>query len=383
MKKVTTPRPRGRENRQLPATHPSISLWLVAIALVPFAACKMQPQACRPCPTCSTETAAGEPPSRGTGGEPSAVSGAAAMPSGSPTVAGCRVFPPDNPWNQDISNLPVDPELHVPKVTDHMSSGTSIHLDFGTTKDHYGIPITAGRAAPPAPLTFDEGWPDESDKLACPNGGGDFCYPIPLNARIEGGPGAKPGADRHVVFLATDGAPDHCVLYETYNTVPKPGGFLVKSAAIWKLDSNARRPRNWTSADAAGLPILPGLVRYEEVKAGEIRHAIRFTLERTANSYIDPATHAAGVNTDERPPLGVRVRLKASFDTSIFTGAAKVLVTAMKKYGMILADNGGDWFVSGDEHDGWGNMDDFIAQMKKVKGRDFEIVKTGKVIRQN
>ena len=307
---------------------------------------------------------------------------APADPQG-PPLGGCRVFPPDNPWNQDVSALPVDEALMASKVRDHMSLGTSIHVDWGTTKDHYGIPITVGRAAPPAPLFFHEdGWPDESDRLRCPGGKGDFCYPIPLGARIEGGPDAPRDSDRHVVFVATDGAPDHCVAYELYNAQRKGAGFEVQAAAIWKLDSNARRPEGWTSADAAGLPILPGLVRYDEVARGEITHAIRFTLQRTANAYIHPATHAAGTNTTERPPMGARMRLPASFDTSGFTGAARVIVTAMKRYGIILADNGSDWFVTGEEHDGWGDVDDLAAQMKRVKGRDFEFVKTGPVVRQ-
>ncbi len=301
-----------------------------------------------------------------------------------PPLGGCRVFPPDNPWNQDISKLPLDPELMSPSVIEHMSMGTSLHLDFGPSKKHYGIPITFGKAAAPAPLTFDEeGWPDESDKLPCPKDGGDFCYPIPLTAKIEGGAQAPADTDRHVLFVATDGAPDHCVLYETYSTFQEGTGFRVKSAAVWKLDSNALRPDGWTSADAAGMAILPGLVRLAEIRNGEINHAIRFTLGRTANSFIHPATHAAGVNTKERPPLGARLRLKASFDESKFTGPAKILVKAMKRYGLILADNGSDWYLSGEEHDGWGDMDDFMDQIGTIKGRDFEIVKTGKLIHQH
>lgn len=333
---------------------------------------------CPPCPACEGTPANG---AQAVTTAPAGSAGPVSM-AGSPMIAGCRIFPADNSWNQDISGLPVDEALNRPKVLDHMSLGTSIHLDFGTTKDHYGIPINAGKAAPPVELTFNEGYPEESDKLACPKGrGGEFCYPIPLGARIEGGPKAAADADRHLLFLATDGAPDHCVLYELYNTHQKGSGFTTQGSAIWKLDSNARRTEGWTSADAAGLPILPGLIRYDEIKAGEIKHAIRFTLARTSNSFIYPATHAAGIDTDERPPLGIRVRLKASFDTSKFRGAAKVVVTAMKKYGMILADNGSDWFISGEEHDGWVGMDDFIDQMKKVKGSRFEIVKTGRVIK--
>ncbi len=347
--------------------------------------CNKPSATCPPCPVCpgaSADTTAAAPSDSAATPEPM---NTAAIPATGPVpmIGGCRIFPANNPWNMDVSGLPLDPELNKDDLTEHLSMGTSIHLDFGTTKDHYGIPITVGKAAAPAVLAMDDGWPEESDKLACPKGkGGDFCYPIPLNARIEGGPKAEADEDRHIIFLATDGAPDHCTLYETYSSFRHKNGFKVKAAAIWKLDSNARRKDGFTSADAGGLPILPGLVRAEEVQKGEIKHAVRFTLQRTAAGFIYPATHASGVHTNKFPPLGMRVRLKASFDTSGFSGPAKVLVTAMKKYGMILADNGTDWYVSGEESDAWGNMDDFIGQMKKVKGRSFEIVKTGKIIKQ-
>lgn len=264
-----------------------------------------------------------------------------------------------------------------------MALGTGVHPDWGTMTDHYGIPITIGKAATPVPLTFSTSWgPGESDKLPCPGGAGDFCYPIPLDAHIEGGAGASAGSDRHVLFLADDGAPDHCILYELFNAQnPSGGGFRVASAAIWHLDSNALRPEGWTSADAAGLPILPGLVRFEEIQKGEIAHAIRFTMSSTRQAYIHPATHAAGAADPSRPPMGLRVRLKGSFDDSKFTGAAKIVTTAMKKYGLILADNGSNWFITGESNEGWaGEMDGLLSQLGKVKGSDFEIVKTGDVI---
>jgi hypothetical protein len=296
-------------------------------------------------------------------------------------VGPCRVFPPNNPWNQEVTDLPVDAELNVPYLRDQMSLDAPIHLDFGNAKDHYGIPVDHGRAAPVGAEFDADGWPNESDRPECPRGvSGDACYPVPLGARVEGGPDAAEDADRHVIFVDTRGAPDHCTLYELYNVRRRGRKLALKSASVWQLGSNARRREGWTSADAAGLPILPGLVRFDEVARGEIRHALRFTLSRTANAYIYPATHAAGLNTNRLPPMGLRLRLRKSFDESKLTGGALAIVRAMKRYGMILADNGSDWFVTGEEHDGWGNEEKFAAladPMKAVKGADFDIVKTG------
>ncbi len=277
---------------------------------------------------------------------------------------------------------PLDTEL-MASVMPGMAQGTGLHPDWGTATDGYGVPITVGKAAPPAPLRWNTTYgPLESDKLPCPTGGGEFCYPIPLDAKIEGGPGAKPNDDRHVVFLANDGAPDHCVLYELYNTQnPSGGGFTAASGAIWKLDSNALRTEGWTSADAAGLAVLPGLVRWEEIQRGEITHAIRFTMGRSRQAYIHPATHAAGDDSAALPPMGLRVRLRATFDDSAFVGPSKVVATAMKKYGLILADNGSDWFVTGESNDAWApEMEALLKSLRTVKGSDFEIVKTGAIV---
>jgi hypothetical protein len=294
--------------------------------------------------------------------------------------AGCRIFPSDNPWNRAVDKEPLDTEL-MASVMPGMALGTGMHPDWGTVTDNYGIPITVGKAAAPALITWSTTYGlTESDPLAC--GLGPFCYPIPLDAKIEGGPGAKTTSDRHVLFLATDGAPDHCVLYELYNTQnPSGSGFTAASGAIWKLDSNALRTEGWTSADAAGLAILPGLVRLEEIKRGEIPHALRFTMDASRQAYIHPATHAAGSADAALPPMGLRVRLKASFDDSAFTGPSKVLTTAMKKYGLILADNGSNWYVSGESDEGWApEMDALLANLGQVKGSDFEIVKTGAIV---
>jgi hypothetical protein len=259
-----------------------------------------------------------------------------------------------------------------------MATGTGLHPDWGTVTDNYGIPITVGNASAPAPITFHTDYgPKESDKLACPSGGGQFCYPIPLNAKTEG------GGDAHVLFLAKDGAPDHCVLYELFATKVQSGGFNTGSAAIWKLDSNALRPEGWTSADAAGLAILAGLVRREEIVRGEITHALRFTMDRTRNGYIHPATHSAGDDDATLPPMGLRVRLKSSFSEAGFSGPSLTIIKAMKKYGMILADNGSNWYVSGEQDEAWEpDMDKLVSQLAKVKGSAFEIVKTGNFIPQ-
>jgi hypothetical protein len=294
---------------------------------------------------------------------------------------GCRIFPNDNPWNADVSALPVDNDL-MTTVMPNMAQATGMHPDWGTETDNYGIPITIGAAAmTPAILTFHTTYgDDESDKLPCTQS--QWCYPIPLDAKIEGGTGASQGSDRHVLFLATDGAPNNCVLYELFNAYnPASGGFSVGSAAIWKLDSNALRTEGWTSADAAGLPVLPGLVRRDEVMKGEITHAIRFTMSQTRHAYTHPATHAAGSDDAGLPPMGLRVRLKASFAEAGITGPALVIIKAMKKYGLILADNGSNWYISGETSEAWApDIDALNENLGKVHGSDFEIVKTGNPI---
>lgn len=294
---------------------------------------------------------------------------------------GCRIFPNDNPWNTDISMLPVDSDL-MTSVMPSMAQGTGVHPDWGTETDNYGIPITIGKAAsPPANITFHTSYgDDESEQIPCNTG--NWCYPIPLDAKIEGGTGASTGSDRHVLFLATDNAPNNCVLYELFNAHnPASGGYSVGSAAVFKLDTNALRTDGWTSADAAGLPVMAGLVRRDEIVKGEITHALRFTMDATRHAYMHPATHAAGSDDASLPPMGLRVRLKSSFSETGITGPALVIVKAMKKYGMILADNGSDWYVSGETSEAWGpDMDDLLTHLGKVTGSDFEIVKNGEAI---
>ncbi len=297
-------------------------------------------------------------------------------------IGGCQIFPADNPWNQDVSGLALNAKGATYLGTMH--TGTKLHPDWGdyaAQKDYYGIPFTSGTGAALVVMKFNQS-PDESDQNACPSGGGQFCYPIPLTAPIEGGPGASSGDDRHVLYIDTAGGPNNCTLYELYNAQNVTGsGWTAGNGAIFHLGSNSLRPDGWTSADAAGLPILPGLVRFDEtVNQKLITHAIRFTVNSTQQGYIHPATHAAGDSNTSLPPMGLRLRLKASFDTSGFSGPSLVILTAMKKYGIILADNGSDWYISGESNDAWvPYMDQLVTDMGKVHGSDFEVVDTGPV----
>ena len=222
--------------------------------------------------------------------------------------------------------------------------------------------------------------PTESDPLPCSGTGGAFCYPIPAAAPIEGGAGAATDADRHVLYIDTAGAPDGCTLYEIYNAQNfVPGGhWIAANGAIFHLGSNALRTEGWTSADAAGLPVLPGLVRVDEVLAGEIPHAIRFTMQRTAQAYVHPATHAAGRAGADLPPMGLRLRLRADYPLTGLTASGRVIVLAMQRYGLLLADNGSDWYITGDSDDRWDAIiDDVITDVGRIHGSDFDILETG------
>jgi hypothetical protein len=242
-----------------------------------------------------------------------------------------------------------------------------LHPDFGTVWDGApnGIPyVVVPGNQPLVPVTFD--YADESD--AGP-------YPIPPDAPIEGGSGSS--GDRHVLIV--DAA--HRKLYELYDAHKVGTGWQAGSGAIFDLTSNALRPDSWTSADAAGLPILPGLVRYDEVAAGEINHALRFTVSRTQKGYIHPATHCASSNTDPSlPPMGLRLRLKASYPIDSFPASVQVILRALKKYGMIVADNGSSWYISGAPDPRW--SDDELHALSQVPGSAFEAVYTGATITQ-
>ena len=236
----------------------------------------------------------------------------------------------------------------------------SLHPDFSSTAWNgglgYGIPINKVDLSTPTSSTSTSSWDDESD--AGP-------YPIPANPKIEG------GSDRHIILWDTEG----CDLYELFNARKSSGQWLADSGAIWNLRSNALRPDGWTSADAAGLPILPGLVRYDEVAAGAIRTRIRFTAPHTRDAHIHPARHHAGEGTCAAlPPMGLRVRLKASVDISGFGPQARVILQALKRYGMILADNGSPWYITGAPHASWD--DDELHDLHELTGADFEVVDT-------
>ncbi len=289
------------------------------------------------------------------------------VPEGAPPPLGqLRFFPPDNPWNTDISAYPVHPNSQNYLTT--IGLDRTLHPDFGTF--YLGAPIgipftTVGGLQPRVPITFE--YASESDPGP---------YPIPPWAPIEGGPAAS--GDRHVLVVDVS----NLVLYELFAAYPQAdGSWRAGSGAIFDLTSNRLRPAGWTSADAAGLPILPGLVRYDEVvERGEITHAIRFTCRFTQRAYIPPATHFASSSTDpNRPPMGMRVRLKASFDDSTFPANVRVILRAMKKYGMLLADNGSDWYVTGTHDPRWNDAE--LRALRRVRGRDFDVVYTGELVR--
>lgn len=301
----------------------------------------------------------GPPDDGGTGPVPDLGAGA--------SLHGKRVFPADNPWNQDISNLPVDP--NSANLIAGMGLTRSLHPDFGTVYAGApnGIPyiVVSGTQAR-VPITFDA-YGDESDPGP---------YPVSPDAPIEGGPNAS--GDRHVLVIDRD----NWKLYELYSAFPINGGASWRAAcgAVFDLSSNTLRPAGWTSADAAGLPIFPGLVRYDEVfEQRAITHALRFTAQHTRRAYVYPARHFASSNTSPNlPPMGMRVRLRSSFDISGFSPAMQVILAALKKYGMILADNGSDWYVSGAPDMRW--SDDELNTLKTVKGSDFEVVQMGTIV---
>ncbi len=281
-----------------------------------------------------------------------------------PSVEGCPVFPADNPWNQDISAVPLHPRSDRILARIQSIGGNNLHPDFGENPN-YGIPfvvVDAGQQL--VPITYDA-YGDESDP-------GPF--PVPLDARVEGAPGATSG-DRHVIALQRE----TCELFELYVARQTGNGWTARSGARFDLRSNALRPLGWTSADAARLALFPGLVRYEEVAAGEIKHAIRVTMSQTQRGYILPATHFASNSTDpDLPPMGLRLRLRADADLSGVTGQALVIATAMQRYGVIVADNGSNWFFQGSHHPGWN--DDDLNQLKDIPGTAFEVVDTGETI---
>jgi hypothetical protein len=272
-----------------------------------------------------------------------------------PRLAGCPVFPASNPWNQRVDKLPVAADSGT--IVASIGGDAPLHADFGSGA--IGIPYdVVGRGTPRSRVVFD--YADESDRGP---------YPIPPGVHIEG------GSDRHAILVDRSS----CRLYELYALRREGGRWHAGSGAIWSLRSNRLRPAGWTSADAAGLPILPGLARYDEVARGAIRHALRFTAPRTRRAYVWPARHFASDSTDPRlPPMGLRLRLKASFDVRPFPRQARIVLVALKRYGMLLADNGSSWFVSGAPDRRWSN--DALHTLARVHGSDFEVVKPARVV---
>lgn len=278
-----------------------------------------------------------------------------------PGMPARTVFPADNPWNLSVAGDSVD--TNSDSLIAACGASRSLHPDFGTEYGGapWGIPfVTVSGSQARVPVTFD--YDDESDPGP---------YPIPSAAPIEGGVAA--GGDRHVLVVDVD----NWRLYELFDAHPVNGGasWTAGSGAVFDLSSNALRPAGWTSADAAGLPILPGLVRYDEaVVQGVIAHALRFTCPVTRQAYVPPARHFASSRTSANlPPMGMRVRLKASVDISSFPAEVRVILTALRTYGMILADNGGGFFVSGAPDPRWNDAN--IDTMKGLHGSDFEVVR--------
>ena len=269
-----------------------------------------------------------------------------------PPTSNCPLFPSTNVWNKPVDSLPV--AANSDALINAIGRSRPLHPDFGEYLG-YGIPYNVvDSATPRRTVTFD--YDDESDHVP---------YPIPGSAKIEA------GSDRHLLMWDTE----ECRLYELFNARKRSTGWRAGSGATWDLTSNALRPNGWTSADAAGLPILPGLVRREEVVAGAILHAIRFTAPSTRNAHIYPARHHAGAGSCRcLPPMGLRVRLKKGFVVSGFSPRMQVILRAMKRYGMILADNGSPWYFSGTSDVQWN--DDELNELKSLHGRNFEVVDT-------
>ena len=282
-------------------------------------------------------------------------------------LAGCPVFPADNHWNLRVDRLPVHPRSDA--IVRSIGADDNMHADFGSgsyERAPIGIPYMTVRAGQPrVPVSFD--YAEESDGSR---------YPIPPRAPIEGGPGSN--GDRHVIVVDRS----RCRLYELFDAHPRGGGarWHAGSGAIFNLRSNRLRPRGYTSADAAGLPILPGLVRYGEVRRGRITHALRVTASRTRRAFIYPARHFASNLTDpDLPAMGQRLRLERGFDISRFPPQSRVVLTALKRYGMILADNGSSWYVSGAPSRGWDNGD--LRSLHGVPGSAFEVVDSSRLRR--
>ena len=279
-------------------------------------------------------------------------------PAQAPIVGNCAVFPADNIWNTRVDQLPVHPSSSTWVNT--IGASAHVHPDFGSglyNGEPIGIPyVTVPGTQTKYPATFT--YQSESDPGP---------YAIPLKAPIEGGSSST--GDRHVISVDTD----NCILYEIYDAFPQAASWKAGSGAIFNLRSDALRTSTWTSADAAGLPIFPGLVRYDEIVAGEIRHAIRFTVPQTQKAFVWPARHeASSLTSAQYPPMGARFRLKSSFDISGFSATNQIILKALQRYGMMLADNGSSWYISGAPDSRWNNDD--LHVLNSIAGSNFEAV---------
>ena len=274
------------------------------------------------------------------------------------TLAGCQILPINNIWNTPIDTLPVAANSAL--MINNIGINTGLHPDFGSgtwAGAKIGIPVTiVNDNQALVSVVFD--YADESDPGP---------YPIPQNAAIEGEPNE---GDRHVLVLNQD----DCKLYEMFNSwYQNNDSWEAGSGAVFDLTSNNLRPDTWTSADAAGLPIMPGLIRYEEAASGTIDHAIRFTVDKSRNTYVWPARHkASNLSGEQYPPMGQRFRLKSGVDISGFSPINQAILQAMKIYGIIMADNGSDWFISGEPNESWNNDD--LRELGNIKGSDFEAI---------
>lgn len=302
----------------------------------------------------------GRPERPGVHATPVSVGAARVLP-----IAGtrCRPFPADDYWNTDVSALPADPRSRTWLA--HLAPSSHLHPDFGPSYGDgpdYGIPITVVSGDyPRVSVRFE--YAAESDRVG---------YPLGADTRIEGG--RDSAGDKHAVVVDRT----HCRLYETWDTREVGGHWRAGSGATWSLGSDRLRPDGWTSADAAGLPILPGLLRWSEVRAGHVDHALRFTAAVTSRHHLWPARHDAGAMTSRSyPPMGARFRLKASFSTRGYDADARVVIAAMKHYGLVLADNGSSWFFQGERNAHW--PDRLIAELKTIPASAFVAVDTGRL----
>jgi hypothetical protein len=276
-----------------------------------------------------------------------------------PSAPRCPVFPRSNPWNQRVDRLLV--AKNSAAIIASIGVNTGLHADFGSglwQGKPIGIPFdVVTRKTPRSRVSFE--YSDESDHVG---------YPIPKRVHIEG------GSDHHALLIDKSS----CRLYELGGLQRQGSRWRAWAGATWSLRTNHVRPAGWTSADAAGLPIFPGLARWDEVRRGVIDHALRFTVEQTRRAYIYPARHyASDLTAANLPPMGLRVRLKASFDVRPFPRQARIVLIALKRYGMLVADNGSDWYITGAPSPGWSN--DQLHTLGRVKGSDFEVVDTSKL----